>query len=464
MQGGARIALCALALSASVVYAAAPTAAPTLSAEAATLDARTQAFSTRFFAHWLRSERQATDGAARESSDTTTDPVSSARTALVSLAAVEKKGDTGAALKTLETLLHANEWKSATRVYEWLSGQGDRASAAAASLLLAQYHFARERWDTAANLLQTVGAELPVEDAQHARLLHGIALQRLRRHRPALAQYAKIPATSRHYAAARLNMAVANIRQDWWTDAHTIMRDLLARDDIDAAFADRVYTVWGYSLLRQQYFRHARDTFRNVRLDGALTHKALLGIALSAAYQNDYVGALNAVTVLKGRAPADLAVDEAHLLLPYLYEKLTQTATATAGYAQAIAHYEQRIAAIDEAAKVPASELRARLLADAGVEGATTVRVADEAVDLAEVLPAAFFANLRLLAAFRAHLERVGDAALKREYATLDAAYTGTIERAVAQALNTKREFINHYMSQARFGLAAIDDNGLNAQ
>lgn len=255
-------------------------------------------------------------------------------------------------------------------------------------------------------------------------------------------------------------MAIANIRQDWWTDAHTLMRELLARDGVDPAFADRVYTVWGYSLLRQQYFRHARDTFRNVGLNGQHTNKALLGIALSAAYQNDYVGALNAVTVLKGRAPADLPVDEAHLLMPYIYEKLAQQATATAGYAQAVAHYERRIAAIEKAEQTSPTVMRERLLNG----GAGTLAVADETVDLEDTLPPAFFTNLRLLADFRPHLDRVGDTALKREFAALDARYTAAVQRTVAGALSAKRGFIDHYMSQARFGLAAIDDNVMGAQ
>ena len=450
-----------MAVAAASVVAAEP--AP-VTAEAALLDAQTQEFSARFFAQFVRAEHRdapkSMDAVKRalETYRAGGDAMQATATVSANLEVIEKNIDASEALAAFDLLLKANEWKGATRLYERISGgQSDRA---AASFLLAQHYFARNRWDMAAKLLEGVGAELAADETHRARLLHGIALQRLRKHRAALAQYAKIPATSRHYATARLNMAIANIRQDWWTDAHTIMRELLKSGGIDVEFADRVYTVWGYSLLRQQYFRHARDTFRNVRLDGAHTNKALLGIALSAAYQNDYVGALNAITVLKARTPAELSVDEAHLLMPYVYEKLAQRTTATAGYAQAVTHYEQRIAAIEKAEQTSPAVMRERLLAADGA----VLAVEDERVDLEDALPAAFFGNLKLLAAFRPHLERIGDAALKREYSALDARYTAAVQRAVTHALREKRGFIDHYMSQARFGLAAIDDNVAGAQ
>ena len=431
-------------------------------AEAALLDGRLQEFSAQFYAAFARMEppvQHPTMSALKRAIETyqaSNDSVRAIAAAVANVGLVEKNLHANEALFVYDALLKANAWKVAARLHERLTAQGDRAVASAVSFALAQHHFARGHWDRAAQLLQTAVTDLGTEDLHHARLLHGIALQRLRKHRAALAQYAKIPKTSRYYATARLNMAVANIRQDWWTDAHGIMREVVARDGVDAAFADRVYTVWGYSLLRQQYFRHARDMFRNVGLDGEYTHRALLGIALSAAHQEDYVGALNAVTILKGRNRSDLPVDEAHLLMPYMYEKLGQRTTATAGYAQAIAYYEGRVAAIERAKRTPAALLRDSLLATEK----PVLAVADEIVDLEDVLPAAFFANLKRATAFRPYIDPIGDARLKRDHAELESDYATAVHNAVASVLDARLSFINHYMSQARFGLAAIDDEG----
>jgi hypothetical protein len=322
---------------------------------------------------------------------------------------------------------------------------------------MAKYHFARNEWKETIGIVESARSDLPPEDYNHALLMQGIALQHLQKHRVALAQYAKITKSSRYYAAARLNMAVANIRQDWWTDAHIIINDLL-KDKAPAsnsALTDRLYTVLGYSFLQQQYYRNSRDAFRNVNLDGQYTNKALLGIALTAAYQDDYVGALNAIKILKDKKAGDLPVDEANLLQPYFYEKLQQLTTANAGYAEAILYYEKRISSIKDALQVSPEEINKQL----GAGSSNSVTINGEVVDLGEKLPKFVFDNIRLLALFEPHVSKMGDATLQREYNALSADYNRILKNAAQSVLDEKASNITHYMNQSRYGLARMQDN-----
>lgn len=453
-----RIAACVLTLTPLAGAAETPRAQAAGQVDLARLDIRLQEFSSRFYPKFVRVEKPAKFGSiealtgAIEALRAKGQDIQAVAAVIHNINVVEKNIDTNAVVPIIDLLLQVNEWKTASRLYDKLKEQGDKALVANVSLSLADYYFTRNQWEQTVQVAQSIAGD----DLHRARLIHGIALQRLRKHRPALAQYAKIPKTSRHYTAARLNTAIANIRQDWWTDAHKIMQELIDRGGInDVVQTDRLYTVWGYSLLRQQYFRNARDIFRNVSQEGPYTNKALLGIALSAAYQNDYIGALNAIRILKNKNTYDLPVDEANLLMPYVYEKLEQRTTAMAGYAQAIKYYEERIAGIEKLMPVDAARLREQFMTG-GVEG---IAVDREVLDLKDKLPEAFFANFKVVASFQPHLERLGDPALQREYAALNRDYADALQKTVQSALSEKIAYLNHYMSQARFGLATVNDN-----
>ena len=387
-------------------------------------------------------------------------PVRATAVIINNLELVEKNIDTTPIINICRVLLETNEWNTASRLYSKLKKQGDKSLVSNVSLSLAKYHFSRNQWMETIAIVETIRSDLPPEDYHHALLMHGVSLQQLQKHRLALAQYARIPKTSRYYAAARLNMAIANIRQDWWTDAHIIINDLL--DDKDQnrnrSLTDRLYTVLGYSLLQQQYFRNSRDAFRNVSLDGEYTHKALLGIALTAAHQEDYVGALSAIKNLKDSKIRDLPVDEANLLMPFFYEKLRQQETASTGYFDAIKYYEVRTVNIRSAMQIDAASLWKQLAA-----GSSTVGINGEIVDLNEKLPKFIFENVRTLASLEPHAIRIGDAALLREYNSLSTAYGLALQKVARDILEEKTVHLNHYTNQSRYGLARMQDKNSTA-
>lgn len=426
------------------------------------LDKRLHQFSSRFYAKLIRSDNYpkiATIDLLIQTMDSyrkQNQPLRATATVINNLGLVEKHIDTTPIINISELLLATNEWGTAAKLYKSIKEQGDKSLLSQVSLLHAQYYFSRNQWQKTLDIAAGIGSDLAPEDYHHALLMQGISLQQLHKHRVALAPYSKIPTTSRYYTAARLNMAVANIRQDWWTDAHIIIDDLLNDKgrNSNGALTDRLYTVLGYSLLRQQYFRNARDAFRNVSLDGQYTNKALLGLALTAAYQEDYVGALNAIKILKDKQSHDLPVDEANLLMPYFYEKLQQPTTASIGYAQAIKYYENRADNIQDAMSINIDHLKNALIAG----NANRFTIKGEIVDLEEKLPKFFFENIRLLDMFRPHVDRFGDAKLAHEYNVLVDEYKSALLKTAQTVLNEKASHLLHYMSQSRYGLARMQD------
>lgn len=384
-------------------------------------------------------------------------PVSATALILNNIVLVEKNIDTTPIINICSLLFETNEWSSASQLYKKVKKQGDKSLVSNVSFSLAKYYFSRNQWKETIGIVESIRSDLPPEDFHHALLMHGISLQQLQKHRAALGEYAKIPPSSRYYAAARINMAVANIRQDWWTDAHIIISELLNEKGRkrESDLTDRLYTVLGYSLLQQQYFRNSRDAFRNVSLDGKYTNKALLGLALTAAYQDDYVGALNAINILRNKKSHDLPVDEANLLLPYFYEKLKQLTTANTGYLEAIKYYEGRIQNVKLALPEDSDSLRKQVVAS----NSDTITVNDEIVDLGEKLPKFIFDNIRMLAQFQPHIDRLGDAALRREYEATSNSYRNVLRKTAQAVLDEKISHITHYMNQSRYGLARMQDH-----
>lgn len=247
---------------------------------------------------------------------------------------------------------------SADAIVNYASSHADSYSLAKIQLQRAKYFFIVGDWQGSLNTLSTIDAfsALSEADANYSYLIRGISLQRLKKHREALVFYEKISNNSHYYTVALLNSAQANIRQGWWTDAHILLRKAIAIEVENgySAFADRLYLTLGFSLLQNEFYRDARDNFRSINLDSPYVNRAMVGIAISAMHQDDFIGALNMLKALREKDDIDPSIHEAYLLTPYVYEEIDQLRLAAANYNQAEAYFkkhstdlEQKKAAID---------------------------------------------------------------------------------------------------------------------
>jgi len=357
----------------------------------------------------------------------------------------------------ISILLNQNDTKTANALFDLINNEGDQALISNAAYIFATFSFKQEKWKKTLQLLDGIMSDLPEENYYHALLMQGISLQKLQKHRESIAYYEKIKPGSKNYLAARLNMAIANIKQGWWTDGHTIIQSALKSAEMEKQeeALNRLYLTLGYSLMNQEYYRDSRNYFRNIGIKSLFANRALLGITLSAASQNDFVGALSAAHILKNKKIRELPVDESYLLIPYFYEKLQQPTTASAGYLEAINYYQKRVSNIQS---IIDSDIN---LENYSITINTTLEINNNPVNFSRVYPAYFLENYLTLKTYKKYFKYIHNEKIKMEYNQLNAEYKTTIVKMIRTILKKRIGQLDSYMNQSRFGLARLYDNNL---
>ncbi len=362
--------------------------------------------------------------------------------------------DDRAVFTFIELLLRNNEWHMAEELFSAIKDEGDRSLLSTANFLFARYYTDRHEWKNADALLNGIFSELPVEDAAYAYLLKGVALQNLKQHRKAIVFYKKIPASSRYYREAQLNIAVASIRQGWWTDANLIIKKVTAdtpKGISQNETINRLHLVLGYALLQREYYRNARDEFRKITLDSRYANRALLGIGLTAANQEDFVGGLNALSILKNKNTYDLSVDESYLLLPYVYDKLKQSTTVSTSYTEAMTHYNNRINSLNNIISRHVS-----FTANQYNDNTSTLLISDNNLDYGQKYPDSFIKNYRLLLKFG---NSTATLSLTNQINNLLKSYDRTYQKIVSDLIEQRIGYLKSYLNQSRYGLAKFFDS-----
>ncbi len=156
---------------------------------------------------------------------------------------------------------------------------------------------------------------------------------------------------------ARFNLAVALLRQSGGTDEAATARGTAlleqvgatpAADEEQRAIRDRANVALGFAALQSKKPREARAALQRVRLQGAMSNKALLGHGWAASELNDPKLALVPWTELATRDLADAAVLEAQIAVPYAMAEIGAYSQALDRYRQAVANFEREHQALDE--------------------------------------------------------------------------------------------------------------------
>ena len=353
----------------------------------------------------------------------------------------------------VEFLLEQNDFNTASVLTQVINDEAEEYVYAKVKLLFAKYHNDRKEWQAVLSSLDIEFELLTDDDIAHAYLLKGIALQRLKQHRKAITFYEQVSKSSSFYVLAQINSALAYIRQDWWSDAHNIINNLLNNGAllVDEEMANRLFLILGYSLLNKEYYRESRESFRNISLDSQYTNKALLGISLAAIGQGDNNGALNTAKILNQKDSTELTRQESFLLLPHIYNSLEQYVTANTSYTVAINHYENAINLLNQQIAINASSLSGSTRED----GSLDVNTLMSQFQLDELYPAFFFKNYVQLIYLKKNtfseqsLTKIDGLLIK---------YNQLLLLSVENSLTQKIAAVQSYLSQARFGLAQLYD------
>lgn len=352
-------------------------------------------------------------------------------------------------------LLDNNNIEFANKIYQIAKNESDQSFISNLSFIYAKYYIKREQWNKSLHYLKGSYNDLTRKDANLALLLTGIALQKIKQHRKAVKIYLKIPQKSEYYPAARLNIATAYIRQGWWTDAHIKIEDLIKNKKINThnEMINRLYLVLGYSLLRKEFHRDSREAFRNIEIGSAYFNKALLGIALTAANQEDYIGSLNAINILKDKQLIDLSVDESHLLQPYLYEKLNQNMTASASYASAQTYFRKRIE------DITAIKNHHQITAHKLLNKDQLLKVENNIITTSRHLQRGFVANNVQLEKLKSYQPYISNKNLSKQYRALKDKYNLAFKSVINDVFEQRIAYLERYMNQSRYGIARLFDH-----
>jgi hypothetical protein len=165
---------------------------------------------------------------------------------------------------------------------------------------------------------------------------------------------------------ARFNLGVALIKSGDVARGTALLDELgrtPATTEEYRSLRDKANLALGFSALQGDQPAQAKAYLERVRLNGMLANKALLGFGWAAAGLKNPQTALVPWTELAGRAPADAAVLEAKLAVPYAFAELGAFRQALDGYQQAIAVFGTEDTYLDESiAAIRAGKLLAGLL------------------------------------------------------------------------------------------------------
>ena len=113
------------------------------------------------------------------------------------------------------------------------------------------------------------------------------------------------------------------------------------RSEENKLLSDKANLALGYSYLQSGETEKSRQALEQVRLEGPLSNKALLGTGWASADADDYKRALVPWIELSNRDTADPAVQESLLAVPYALTKMQL-------YGRAVKRYKQSINALNE--------------------------------------------------------------------------------------------------------------------
>ncbi len=217
---------------------------------------------------------------------------------------------------------------------------------------LARVWYARGYYDkTVESLGKVQGTLADGLDPERLQLASN-ALMRLGRYDEAIKLLEGVQGTSDWTSYARFNLGVALVRSNRLAEAD---RQLTAVGTLDTpreemlALKDKANLALGFAYLQAQQPAQAQTPLQRVRLKGAQSNKALLGLGWADAALGQYQQALTPWLELRDRNLLDAAVQEANLAVPYAFGKLGASG-------QAAEYYEQALKAFaDEAARINVS-------------------------------------------------------------------------------------------------------------
>ena len=231
---------------------------------------------------------------------------------------------------------------------------------------LARLNYDQGQYDTARELLAKIDDVLPTRiESERQYLLTNLYLGELQ-YQQALDARQRIAVGSTWRAYANYNLGVS-MAEDGQFDQGRQLLDQLGQMPTESAemtaLRDQANLALGISLLRHSQPEAALAVFSRIRLQGPLSHKALLGAGWAWSRLDNFDQALVPWLELTRQNAIDVATQEALLAIPTVFEQSQRSELAVQYYELAADQFDQQLVILDQVARsIRASELIAALL------------------------------------------------------------------------------------------------------
>jgi hypothetical protein len=215
---------------------------------------------------------------------------------------------------------------------------------------LAKIRYQRGYLAEAGEAISRIHDALPGEMEEERQLLQAQLLMDRQDYRQATEVLARMHGQSVWAQYGRYNLGVALIKAGDSAAGTTLLEEVGSKPAADEelkSLKDKANVAMGYAFLRDAAPARALARLEQVRLDGLLSNKALLGVGWAHSAQNQNEQSLVPWTELQKRNVIDSAVQESLLALPYALGRLGAYQQSLQQYETAIAVYTNEMARID---------------------------------------------------------------------------------------------------------------------
>jgi len=212
-----------------------------------------------------------------------------------------------------------------------------------ARFYLGKIRYQRGYLDKAEKSLLSVGKALPDNlQEEHAVILSNILMSK-GNYKKAVSVLENVDRETAWSVYGKYNLGIALIRLGQQKRGISLLEsvgDMSAKTDEMKALRDKANTALGYNFIKENKPDEALSFLNDVRLDGLLANKALLGTGWAYSAKKNFRKALVYWTELQKRDVIDSAVQESLLAVPYSLASLGAGEQAKKHYREAIAIYE----------------------------------------------------------------------------------------------------------------------------
>lgn len=251
--------------------------------------------------------------------------------------------------------LSYNMSNPASQIFEQLAKQEtDKSIHSSVWYYLARIDYEKNNYIQAQQAIDKVTQTLPFRYNDEFQHLRSNILLKQKKYKQAISVLENFSGSTEWSNYSKFNLAIALVMSGEEKQGIDLLEEVASIETIDleqTALRDKANLALGYSALRAKLHDTAAGYFKQVRLVGSQSNKALLGIGWAYHKEGKLERSLVPWIELKNRNSKDPAVQEALLTIPHALEGLNAKEQALAYYNNAINSYNTELTSINKVVK-----------------------------------------------------------------------------------------------------------------